>query len=115
MVVTHRLATNLNRNTLLHQAKKTTGLEHTISESLQIASLSPQYLLTTLNTLNRTDTLRTHEHTSKIHTEPHQDLTEMIVPTSKTTAEVVHNTWLSASLHLDKEPQLHADTAGDVR
>ena len=115
MVVTHRLATNLNRNTLLHQAKKTTGLEHTISESLQIASLSPQYLLTTLNTLNRTDTLRTHEHTSKIHTEPHQDLTEMIVPTSKTTAEVVHNTWLSASLHLDKAPQLHADTAGDVR
>jgi hypothetical protein len=115
VVVIHRLATNRNRNTLLHQAKKTTGLEHTISESLQIASLFPQSLLTTLNTLNRTDTLQTHEHTNKIHTELHQDLTEMIVPTNKITAELVHNIWLSANLHLDKEPQLRADTAGDVR
>ena len=115
MVVIHRHATNLNPSTLLLRAKKTIGLGHTISEFLLIVSLSHQSLLTILNTLNKMDTLPTHEHISKIHTELHQDLTEMIAPTSRTMAEVVHNIWLSASLHLDKEPQLHADTAGDVR
>jgi hypothetical protein len=115
VVVIHRHATNLNRNTLLHQVKKMTGLGPTTSEFLQIASLFPRSPLTTLNTPNKMVILRTPEHTSKIHTELHQDLTEMTEPTSKIMAEEVHNIWLSASLHLDKEPQLHADTAGDVR
>ena len=115
MVVTHRHATNLNPSTPRHRAKKTKGLEHTISEFLQTASIFHQSHLTTLNTPNKMDTLPTHEHISKIHTELHQDLTEMIEPTSRTMAEVVHNIWLSASPHPDKELQLHAGTAEDAR
>ena len=115
MVVTHRHATNLNHSTLLLRAKMTIGLGHTISAFLLIVSLSHQSLLTTLNTLNKMDTLPTHEHTSKIRTELHRDLTETTEPTSRIMAEADHNTWLSASQHLDKERQLHADIAEDAR
>jgi hypothetical protein len=61
------------------------------------------------------DTLPIHEHTNKIHTELLLDLIGMTEAISKITAEVVHSIWLSASPRRDKEPQLHADTAGDAR
>ena len=115
MVVIHRYATNLNPSTLLLRAKKTIGLGHTISEFLLIVSLSHQSLLTILNTLNKMDTLPTREHTNKIRTELHRDLTEMTEPTSRIMAEAGHNIWLSASQHPDKEQQLHADIAEDAR
>jgi hypothetical protein len=61
------------------------------------------------------DTLPIREHTNKIHTGLLPDLTGMTEAISKTMAEVVHSIWLSASLHRDKEQQLHADIAGDAR
>jgi hypothetical protein len=113
--VTHRRATNLNRNILLHQVKKTTGLEHTISALRQTVLRFHQSRPTTLNTPNRMDTLLIHVHTNKIHTELHQDLIGMTEAISRIMAEVVHNIWLSPSPHRDKEQQLHADIAGDAR
>jgi hypothetical protein len=61
------------------------------------------------------DTLLIREHTNKIHTGLLPDLTGMTEAISKIMAEVVHSIWLSASLHRDKEQQLHADIAGDAR
>jgi hypothetical protein len=60
-------------------------------------------------------TLPIHEHTNKILTELHRDLIETTEPTSRIIAALVHNTWLSASPHLDKEQQLHAGIAEDAR
>jgi len=115
VVVTHRRATNLNPNILPRQAKKTIGLEHTTSESLQIALPFLQFRPTTLNTPNRMATLLIHGHTNKIRTDLHQDLTETTEPTSRIMEEEAHNTWLSASPHLGKGRQLHADIAEDAR
>jgi hypothetical protein len=61
------------------------------------------------------DTLPIHAHTNKIHTELHLALIGMTEATSRIMGEVVHNIWLSASPHQDKERQLHADIAGDAR
>jgi hypothetical protein len=69
----------------------------------------------TLNTPNKTGTLRIHGHTNKIRTELHQDLTETTVPTRRIMEEEDPNIWLSASLHPDKERRLHADIAEDAR
>jgi hypothetical protein len=115
VVVIHHHAINLNPSILLHPAKKTIGQEHTISEFPPTVSPFPRSHLTTLNTPNKMVTLQTHVHTSKIRTEPLRDLTEMTGLTSKIMAEEVHNIWPSASLLLDKEQPLHADTAEDVR
>ena len=113
MVIRHE--TSLNRSIRLHQVKKTIGLEHIISAVLQTVLRFHQSRPTTLNTPNRMDTLLIHVHTNKIHTGLLPDLTGMTEAISKTMAEVVHSIWLSASLHRDKEQQLHADIAGDAR
>lgn len=113
---TLRRATNLNRNTLLPQGKKTIGFGPTISAVRQEMSRSHQFHPTTPNTPSRTDTLLIHEPTNKIHTEPLPAHIGMIGVTNRIIPEAGHNNiWLSVSLPRDKGLPLHADIAEGAR